>query len=120
MESKQYTHGKTSQLETFDTGIACCMEESLDIYFGENVKKVILYNFRIKTHLSDNDIVRKPEEFSNFLTSMFGEQGSKIIEKVIMDGIRTAFALPEISSLSSAIHAAQQKNQLKFERVELQ
>lgn len=49
------------------------------------------------------EIPRKPEVFERALKSIFGQEGFKVIEKIIMIEIRKNFRVKRVSSFKKAI-----------------
>jgi hypothetical protein len=98
--------------ETVNERLVNCITESLDTMMGESVTQVILYNFKNRTNLSIQDIPLRPKEFSRYLDSMFGVQGSSLVKQIIVDGIRANFDIQEISnpSLEYVISATARSN----------
>jgi hypothetical protein len=75
--------------------------ECIDTAFrklGETVAKSIFFYLKKDFSLERLEIPKKPEAFEKALASVFGEQGAKVIEKLILVEIRNAFQLEESSS----------------------
>jgi hypothetical protein len=60
---------------------------------GEDVNKSIYYRLEKDFNLERFEIPKKPEVFEKAMTTIFGEQGAKTIEKLILVEIRNTFQL---------------------------
>ncbi|MGB9778641.1 MAG: hypothetical protein ACPLW8_04475 [Candidatus Bathyarchaeales archaeon] len=60
---------------------------------GESVRESIYYHLKNDFLLEKSEILQKPEVFEKALTSIFGEEGYKVIEKMILAEIRKNFKL---------------------------
>lgn len=82
-----------------DQKILLCVDTALQ-KFGESVKNSIYYYLKKDFNLEKVEIPKKPEAFESALTSIFGEQGSKVIEKLILLEIKSIFNLEKDSDLT--------------------
>lgn len=73
-----------------DERIVECVDSGLGA-LGESVKHVIYYYVEENFQLEKNEIPEKPQVFKQAITSMFGEEGAKIIEQLIVQKMRNAF-----------------------------
>jgi hypothetical protein len=107
----------TAIQETEARRLVDCISKSMDEYLGDDVKTVILYNFRVNCNLSIDDIPRRPDAFSKFLDTMFGAVGSRLIKKTIMGELLRSYPIPSSSrnSFESIIIAAKQSAEREFQ-----
>jgi hypothetical protein len=82
-----------------DQKISECVNKALKI-LGENVNKSVYYSLEEDFNLEKSEIPKKPELFEKALTTIFGEEGEKTIEKLILVEIRNAFQLKKGSTLT--------------------
>lgn len=82
-----------------DRKILECVDTVLQ-KFGESVQKSIYYYLKKDFNLGKGEIPNKPEAFESALTSIFGEQGSRVIEKLILLEIKNSFKLERDSDLT--------------------
>ncbi|MDI6846971.1 MAG: hypothetical protein QMD23_02425, partial [Candidatus Bathyarchaeia archaeon] len=61
--------------------------------FGESVKHVIYFYLERNFQLKKTEIPEKPETFCKAITSLFGEDGAKSIEKSILQKMEPCFNL---------------------------
>jgi len=80
-----------------------CIDAGLDV-FGTTVKNVIYFRFKTIFNFDRNDIVRKPEVFSECLRSFFGERAFHV-EAAIVAAIIEKFHLTEVNLSDSAVRA---------------
>lgn len=89
--------------------IITCISRGLESNLGKNVTVTIFSRFKLATGLSPpDDLYYKPEEFMAFLNGLI-PKATPLIEKTIVDAIRSSFMLPksrEYLSLSEAIKLA--------------
>ncbi len=76
-----------------------CIDEGLQT-LGESTKHVIYHCLEKNFRLKKDEIPEHPEMFEQAITSIFGEEGSKIIEKLIAQKITQNFNLKPKSKLS--------------------
>jgi N-dimethylarginine dimethylaminohydrolase len=76
----------------FELKILECVDSALG-NFGESAKQSIYYHLKSDFMLEKSEILQKPEVFEKALTSIFGEEGYKVIEKMILTEIRKNFKL---------------------------
>lgn len=67
---------------------------------GESVKRSLYYYLEKDFMLKKFDIPKRPEAFENALKMIFGEQGKKVIEKMILTEIKNKFKLKKFSGLT--------------------
>jgi hypothetical protein len=75
-----------------DRKISDCVNKALK-KLGGNVDKSIYYSLQKDFNLEMSEIPEKTEVFEKALATIFGEQGEKTIEKLILVEIRNAFPL---------------------------
>lgn len=89
--------------------IIVCISRGLEANLGKNVTITIFSRFRLATGLSPpDDLYYKPEQFMAFLNDLI-PKAAPVIEKTIVDAIRSSFMLPksrEYLSLPEAIALA--------------
>ena len=78
-----------------------CIDSALG-KLGEAARQSIYYYLKKDFMLERFEIPRKPEVFERALTSIFGQEGYKVIEKMILLEIRKKFMLKRTSSLKKA------------------
>jgi hypothetical protein len=78
--------------QEFVNEVVGVIQRTLTARFGADVMNVIMFNFRNSTNSQKEDIVRKPEQFENFLDQMFGN-GSRIMRKLIIKSLEAHFKL---------------------------
>ncbi len=78
----------------FQAEVIGIIEETLSEKFGPDVVKVLFYNFLRTTMLQKEEMIRKPEQFDYFLSSMFG-MGSQLIRRTMIIGIQNRFHLDD-------------------------
>lgn len=76
-----------------------CIDEGLQTV-GESIKHVIYFCLEKNFRLKKEEIPEHPEVFEQALASIFGEEGSKIIEELIIQKITQNFNLKHKSKLS--------------------
>ncbi len=85
-----------------------CVDRALD-KFGSNTKQATYWTLMTKEGISSDRIASNPEALSRILQDIFGNEGSKIVEKAIVKEIKKAFSLENPSSyynLSDALETA--------------
>jgi hypothetical protein len=90
-----------------DDKILECIDNGLDV-FGSSVKDVIYWRFQKIYNHSRQDIVRKPELFSESLVAFFGERAFHV-EQMVVGSLVNSFHLSNVQysdSLTRAIHEA--------------
>jgi len=80
-----------------DEKILECVDTALK-KLGETVAKSIFFYLKKDFSLERFEIPKKPEAFEKALASVFGEQGAKVIEKLILAEIRNNFQLKNSSN----------------------
>jgi hypothetical protein len=76
-----------------------CIDAGLQV-LGESAKHVIYHCLEKDFGLQKNEIPEKPEVFEQAITSIFGEEGSKVIEELVVQKLREAFKLSPKSKLT--------------------
>jgi hypothetical protein len=74
-----------------------CVDRALD-KFGSNTKQATYWTLMTKEGISSERIVSNPEALYRILAEIFGEDGSKIVEKAIVKEIKKTFDLENPSS----------------------
>jgi hypothetical protein len=83
-----------------------CVDRALD-KFGSNTKQATYWTLMTKEGISSDRIVFNPEALSRILEEIFGQDGSKIVEKAIIKEIKQVFGLENPSSYYSLHEALQ-------------
>lgn len=78
--------------EKFIAEVMGVIQQTITERFGADVMNVIIFNFRNSTKSQKEDIVRKPDQFEDFLDSMFGS-GSRVMRKLIIKSLEDHFKL---------------------------
>ncbi len=76
-----------------------CIDNALT-KFGEGVRKSIYYYLKRDFGLDKESIPRKLHDFQKALTSIFGEQGAKIIERMILTELKNTLQLESQRNLT--------------------
>lgn len=76
-----------------------CVDDGLEV-LGDSGKKAIYYYLKKNFRLKREQIPQKPEKFCGGLTLMFGEEGTDLIEKWIVEKLRTSFNLKRQSKIT--------------------
>jgi len=74
-----------------------CVDRALD-KFGSNTKQATYWALMTKEGISSDRIVANPEALSRILLDIFGDDGSKIVERAIVKEIKKTFDLKNPSS----------------------
>lgn len=69
------------------------LDKSMKNIFGENTVEAVYYHLREKHLLKLEDIPRKPQTFAKAIKEIFGEEGAKIIETLLVKDLRTEFKI---------------------------
>ncbi len=88
-----------------------CVDRALD-QFGSNAKQATYWALMTKEGISSDRIVSSPEALSRILAEIFGDDGSKIVEKTIVKEIKKVFSLESPSSsykLDEALEGARRE-----------
>ena len=86
--------------------IFACIEKALKT-LGDGVSVSFFYQIEKKFGLPKEEFVSKPIEFIRCLEQILGVAGSQIIERLIVQEIRSTFELQgQIPTLNSAIESA--------------
>lgn len=91
-----------------------CIDDGLQT-LGDKGKKAIYYHLKKSFMLQRKEIPKKPEIFRKGLNSIFGEEGTYIIERWILKKLKMGFDLKQRSKITFAeaiatIKAGQEKN----------
>lgn len=86
---------------TDDQKILQCIDNGLET-LGDSGKKAIYYYLKKNFKLKRQRIPKKPETFCRGLNLMFGEEGADIIEKWIIEKLKTSFHLTNQSKITFA------------------
>lgn len=90
----------------FNSSIFACIEKALKS-LGESVAASIFYQIEKKFNFPREEFASRPIEFIRCLEEFLGVAGSKIIERLIVQEIRTQFELTGSNyTLEDAITAA--------------
>ena len=74
------------------TNLATCIDEALK-ELGASVAEALYYYLESNFNLNKSRIPRRPKTFMKALTSIFGEEGAKIIEKICIKKLEQEFNL---------------------------
>jgi len=88
-----------------------CVDSALG-KLGESARESIYYYLKKNFMLEKSEIPLEPEVFEKALTSIFGQEGYKVIEKMILLEIRKDFKLKR-SSFREAIKVLKETRTLK-------
>jgi len=91
-----------------------CIDDGLQT-LGDEGKKAIYYHLKKNFGLRKGEIPKKPEIFRKGLNSIFGEEGTYIIERWILEKLKMGFDLKQRSKITfteaiTTIKAGQEKN----------
>ena len=100
--TKFYPSGVIGISPNVDSRILECVDSALG-KLGENVRQTIYYYLKKDFMLEKFEIPQKPEVFKRALTSIFGKEGCKVIEKMILVEIKKNFRLKKVLSFKKAI-----------------
>jgi hypothetical protein len=89
-----------------------CVDDGLEV-LGDSSKKAVYYYLENNFELKRKEIPKKPEIFRKGLISMFGEEGTDLIEKWIVEKLRTSFNLKQQFNTAFAEAVAMIKAQPK-------
>jgi len=90
-----------------------CVDSALG-KLGESVKESIYYHLKRDFMLGKSKIPREPEVFEKALTSIFGKEGYKVIEKMILTEIRKKFQVENGLDLIEAVKVLKNPKPLKM------
>jgi hypothetical protein len=90
-----------------------CVDDGLKV-LGDGGKKAVYYYLEKNLGLKQEEIPKKPEIFRKGLIFMFGEEGTGLIEKWIVEKLRMSFNLKQQFKITFAkavaMIKAKQKN----------
>ena len=72
-----------------------CVDTALERALGGSAKYVIYFYLEKDFGLKKNEIHEKPETFCRGVSSIFGEEGAKIIEECIIQKMKQSFKLKQ-------------------------
>jgi len=78
-----------------------CVDDGLEV-LGDSGKKAVYYYLEKNFGVKRKEIPKKPESFRKGLISIFGEEGPDLIEKWIVEKLRTSFDLKQQSKITFA------------------
>jgi len=84
---------------TIDKKIIQCVDEGLQV-FGESAKEAMYFYLKRNFQLKKTEIPEKPETFCKAITSLFGEDGAKLIEESMLQKMGLCFKLKHRSRLT--------------------
>ena len=76
-----------------------CTDEGLQV-FGESAKQVIYFYLEKDFQLKKTEIPENPETFYKAITSLFGEDGARLIEESILQKMEQSFKIKHRSKLT--------------------
>ncbi|MDA4131085.1 MAG: hypothetical protein OK457_09965 [Thaumarchaeota archaeon] len=85
-----------------------CIERALD-KFGSNAKQATYWTMMTKEGISWDNILTNPDPLMRVLAEIFGEDGSKLVEREMVKEIKREFSLENPSrtyTLSDALEIA--------------
>ena len=88
------------------------VDDELEV-LGDSGKKAVYYYLEKNFGVKQKEITKKPELFGKGLIFIFGEEGTDIIEKRIVEKLRTSFDLKQQSKITFAEAVAMIKAQAK-------
>jgi len=89
-----------------------CVDDGLEV-LGDSGKKAIYYYLENNFGAKRKEIPKKPELFRKGLIFVFGEEGTDLIEKWIVEKLRTSFDLKQQFKITFAEAVAMIKAQAK-------
>ncbi len=92
----------------FNNLISNCVEKALQS-LGEDVATSFFYQIEKKFQFTKEEFASKPLEFTKYLREFLGTSGADIIERLIVQQIRSAFDLsvsPSTKTLEGAVAEA--------------
>jgi len=89
-----------------------CVDDGLEV-LGDGGKKAVYYYLEKNFGLKREEIPKKPEMFRKGLNFMFGEEGTDLIEKWIVEKLRISFNLKPQFKITLAEAVAMIKAQAK-------
>jgi len=89
-----------------------CVDDGLEV-LGDSGKKAVYYYLEKNFGVKRKEIPKKPELFRKGLIFIFGEEGTDLIEKWIVEKLRTSFDLKQQSKITFAEAVAMIKAQAK-------
>lgn len=88
------------------------VDDGLEV-LGDSGKKAVYYYLKKNFGVKRKEIPKKPELFGKGLIFVFGEEGTDIIEKRIVEKLRTSFDLKHQSKITFVEAVAMIKAQAK-------
>ena len=88
------------------------VDDGLEV-LGDSGKKAVYYYLEKNFGVKRKEIPKKPELFRKGLIFIFGEEGTDLIEKWIVEKLRTSFDLKQQSEIAFAEAVAMTKAQAK-------
>jgi len=85
-----------------------CIERALD-KFGSNAKQATYWTMMTKEGISWNEVIANTETLMRVLAEIFGEDGSKLVEREMVKEIKKEFSLENHSrtyTISDALEIA--------------
>lgn len=89
-----------------------CVDDGLEV-LGDSGKNAVYYYLEKNFGVKRKEIPKKPELFRKGLIFIFGEEGTDLIEKWIVEKLRTSFDLKQQSKTTFAEAVAMIKAQAK-------
>ena len=89
-----------------------CVDDGLEV-LGDSNKKAVYYYLEKNLGVKRKEIPKKPELFRKGLIFIFGEEGTDLIEKWIVEKLRMSFNLKQQSKITFAEAVTMIKAQAK-------
>ena len=89
-----------------------CVDDGSEV-LGDSGKKAVYYYLEKNFGVKRKEIPKKPELLRKGLIFIFGEEGTDLIEKWIVEKLRTSFGLKQQSKITFAEAVAMIKAQAK-------
>lgn len=83
-----------------DEKITECIDTAIQEALGESARYAIYFYLEKDFQLKKSEIPEKPESFCRALSSVFGEEGAKIIEEWILQKMKQSFKLKQRPKLT--------------------
>ncbi|MDH5447814.1 MAG: DUF3227 domain-containing protein [Candidatus Bathyarchaeota archaeon] len=77
--------------DKFHKTLLFALDESIKNIFGKNTAQAVYYHLEKRHLLKLEDILEKPQTFSEAIKEMFGETGAEVIETLLVKDLRTKF-----------------------------
>jgi hypothetical protein len=82
-----------TQTADFVADVISCIDRAFS-RFGQSVFSVVYWKFHFDTNLAKEEIMKRPDLFSNTIREIFRD-GSVVIEQAIIEELKFGFNLPD-------------------------